>query len=52
MKGDEVKPRFFFPERKASEVADVDFAVTGLPCAVEERGIIFLSHGAILLWLR
>ena len=51
MKGDEVKAFFFFPMRKATAIANVDFAVTRLHGTVEERGRIFLRHGVILLRL-
>ena len=48
MKGEEVEAFFFFPMRKAAAAANVNFAVTWLHGAVEERGRIFLRHGAIL----
>ena len=45
MKGDEVQACFFFPVRKAAAVANMDFAVAGLNCAVEARGAVVLLHG-------
>ena len=45
MKGEEVKAFFFFPMRKAAAIANVNFAVTWLHGAVEERGRRFLRQG-------
>ncbi len=52
MKGDEVKAFIFFPMRKATAIANVDFAEMGRSGAVKARGRIFFRRGVILLRIR